>query len=33
MNFDISEIITKNILVYKTFNKKSWDQKAKKYNY
>ena len=27
------ETITKNILVYETFNKESWDQKAKKYDY
>ena len=33
INFDISEIATKNILVYGTFNKESWDQEAKKYNY
>ena len=33
MDFNISEIATKNILVYRTFDKKSWDQKTKKYNY
>ena len=33
MDFDMSEMAAKNILVYRTFNKESWDQKAKKYSY
>ena len=33
MDFDISEIAVKNILVYKIFNKKYQDQKTKKCNY
>ena len=33
MDFDISETVAKNILVYKAFNKKNWEQKAKKCDY
>ena len=33
MDFDILEIIAKNTLIYRIFNKKSWDQETKKYNY
>ena len=33
IDFNISEIVVKNILVYETFNKVNWDQKTKKYNY
>ena len=33
IDFNISEIAAKNTLVYKTFNKESWDQKTKKYDY
>ena len=33
MDFDISEIAAKNILVYEIFNKKNWDQEAKIYGY
>ena len=33
IDFDISETAAKNILVYKIFNKESWDQKAKKCDY
>ena len=33
IDFDISETVTKNTIIYKTFNKKNWDQKVKKYNY
>ena len=33
IDFDISEIVVKNILVYKIFNKENWEQKAKKCGY
>ena len=33
IDFDIPKTVTKNILIYKIFNKESWDQKAKEYNY
>ena len=33
MDFNMPETAAKNILIYGTFNKKSWDQKAKKYDY
>ena len=33
MDFDISEITIKITLIYRTFNKESWDQKTKKYDY
>ena len=33
MDFDMSETATKNTLVYGTFSKEDWEQKAKKYSY
>ena len=33
MNFNMLKIVAKNILVYETFNKESWDQEARKCNY
>ena len=33
MNFNISEIVIKNILIYGAFNKKDWEQEAKKCDY
>ena len=33
MDFNISETVAKSTLIYKIFNKKSWDHKAKKYDY
>ena len=33
MDFDLPKIVAKNTLIYKTFNKKSWDYKAKEYGY
>ena len=33
LEFNISEITAKNILVYEVFDKENWEQKAKKYGY
>ena len=33
LEFNISEITAKNILIYETFDKENWEQKAKKYDY
>ena len=33
MDFNISKIVIKNILIYKIFNKESWDNETKKYSY
>ena len=33
MNFNISETVAKNILVYRVFNKEDWEQEAKKCGY
>ena len=33
LEFDMSETIIKNILVYRAFNKKNWEQKTKKCGY
>ena len=33
IDFNMPEIATKNILTYKIFNKKNWEQKAKKNGY
>ena len=33
MDFNMLETAAKNILIYKTFNKESWDQKTKKCGY
>ena len=33
INFNISETVAKNTLIYGTFNKEDWEQEAKKYNY
>ena len=33
MDFNISETIIKNTLVYRTFNKKNWDREAKECDY
>ena len=33
MDFNMPEITAKNILIYKIFNKKNWDQEAKKCGY
>ena len=33
LEFDMPEIVAKNILVYKIFDKENWEQEAKKYSY
>ena len=33
MDFNILETAIKNTLIYRTFNKESWDQKTKKCDY
>ena len=33
IDFDISETVTKNTIIYGTFNQRNWDHKAKKYGY
>ena len=33
INFDMPETVAKNILVYRVFNKESWDQEARKCGY
>ena len=33
MDFDIPKIIAKNTLIYEIFDKKNWDQEAKKCDY
>ena len=33
MDFDISEIVTKNILMYRIFDKESWDCEARDCDY
>ena len=33
IDFDMSETVAKNILIYGVFNKEDWEQEAKKYDY
>ena len=33
IDFNMTEIVAKNILAYRIFNKNNWDQKAKKCGY
>ena len=33
MDFDMSEIVAKNILAYEIFNKENWEQETKKCGY
>ena len=33
MDFNISEIVAKNILAYEAFNKEDWEQETKKCDY
>ena len=33
LEFNMSEIVVKNILIYKVFDKENWEQKAKKCDY
>ena len=33
IDFNMPETVAKNILIYRIFNKKDWDQKTKKYGY
>ena len=33
IDFNMSEIVTKNILIYRIFSKEDWEQKAKECGY